>query len=321
MLKRAVACLAAAVVVVAGLAVRAQAPPPDGDAAALRETAAIAALDRYLETWNSRDAALWATSLHFPHVRPGPGAFELSRTAEEYAAGVDFARTVATGWDHTEWVSRRVLQSGPDKAHVAGVWQRYGADGRPLATSAITYIVSREGDRWGVLSRFAAGAGRVPSDQREAVERAAADAVRAFFEAWNSHDPDWLAAAIHYPHVRIADGAVRVWESPQAFLAGPEPGRQRTWFETTIDSLEVAQIAPTGANVAVTYSRRTRDGSRLAQYRGGVPRHPARGRVAGAGPVEPRPLTARPAPPRQDPIGVSAEGPYVPGSGTSFIRR
>ena len=40
----------------------------------------------------------WATSLHFPHVRPGPGAFEMTRTPEEYAKGVDFEATLKTGW-------------------------------------------------------------------------------------------------------------------------------------------------------------------------------------------------------------------------------
>ncbi|MEQ1728315.1 MAG: hypothetical protein ABL982_08020, partial [Vicinamibacterales bacterium] len=54
---------------------------------------ALLALDRYLETWNSRNPALWATSLHYPHVRPGAGPFEVSQTAAEYAAGVVAAKT------------------------------------------------------------------------------------------------------------------------------------------------------------------------------------------------------------------------------------
>ena len=58
----------------------AQVVPLDPAAVAMRRQAALVALDRYLETWNSRDPAVWATSLHFPHVRPGPGAFEMTRT-------------------------------------------------------------------------------------------------------------------------------------------------------------------------------------------------------------------------------------------------
>lgn len=56
--------------------------------------------------------------------------------------------------------------------------------------------------------------------------------MTAFFEAWNRHDPQAVATAIHYPHVRVADGGVDVWKAPEAFLAGSEPGRQRTWCQT-----------------------------------------------------------------------------------------
>ena len=86
--------------------------PIDAPGVALRSHLALVALDRYLETWNSRNGLLWASSLHFPHVRPGVQPFTLTRTAEESAAGVDFAETLATGWDHSEWVSRVVVHVG-----------------------------------------------------------------------------------------------------------------------------------------------------------------------------------------------------------------
>ncbi len=105
--------------------------PLDVSAVALRSQQALLALDRYLETWNSRNARTWATSLHFPHVRPGADPFEISRTPEEYAAGVDVAQTLRTGWHHSEWVSTDVLQIGLDKVQVAGTWRRYAEDGRP----------------------------------------------------------------------------------------------------------------------------------------------------------------------------------------------
>ena len=109
--------------------------PLEPAAIALRTHEALLALDRYLETWNSRDPARWATSLHYPHVRPGAGPFEVSQTAAEYAAGVNFTQTISTGWHHSEWVSRSVLQVGPSKVHVAGSWQRFTACGRPSAVN------------------------------------------------------------------------------------------------------------------------------------------------------------------------------------------
>jgi len=242
--------------------------PLDANAVAIRSHQALVALDRYLETWNSRNPLLWASSLHFPHVRPGPGAFELSRTPEEYAAGVNYQQTLSTGWHHSEWVSREVLHVGLHKVHVSGAWQRYTADDRPLVGSLITYIVTNQSGRWGVQSRFAAGASGL--DAQGAARNAAAglDAVRAYFLVWNSHDPKALGAAVHFPHVRIADGQVDVWNSVEDFLAGSEPGRQYTWYQTRLDQLKVVQTSLNGVNVTAQFSRMARDGRVLARDEG-----------------------------------------------------
>jgi hypothetical protein len=216
---------------------------------------ALAALDRYLETWNSRDPARWASSLHFPHVRPGPGAFELSATPEHYAANVDFSTTLKTGWHHSEWTARRVLQVGVNQVHIAGSWMRYTQDGREITGSAITYIVTRQDDRWGVLSRFAAGPTGLDPKSAKANEAAARDALTAYADAFNSHDAGRLATTMHFPFVRIADGRVELWKDAAEFLAGSEPGRQRTWYATSLDQVEVTQVAASGVNIAVTYSR------------------------------------------------------------------
>ena len=200
---------AVALIVLSGSLVAGQAAQ-DTSADSGRATLALRALDRYLETWNSRNPSVWATSLHFPHVRPGAGAFELSRTEAEYASGVDFEQTLRTGWDHSEWVSREVLQVGVDKVHVAGSWQRFTADGRAQARSAITYIVTEQGGAWGIQARFAAGTGEVDAAVRASNATAAQGAAQSFIRAWNSHDPQALAASVHYPHVRIADNRVEV---------------------------------------------------------------------------------------------------------------
>lgn len=240
----------------------------DAPGVAARSREALLALDRYLETWNSRLPAVWATSLHYPHVRPGAGPFEVYLDAREYAASVNFEQTLRTGWHHSEWVSRQVLQVGTDKVHVAGSWRRYTADGTPQVASAITYIVTNVGGHWGILSRFAAGTGAVDAAASAKNAAAGREAVTAFVAAWNAHDPARVAAAIHYPHVRIADGQVEVWKTADAFLAGTEPGRQRTWFQTRVDEMTVAQTTSNGVNLTVKISRLGRDGAVLSTDEG-----------------------------------------------------
>lgn len=255
----------AAFVLLAAASLSAQVPIGK-EASDLRAHLAMAALDRYLETWNSRDPKRWATSLHFPHVRPGPGAFEVSETPEQYAAGVNFNQTLATGWHHSEWTSRRVLHVGLEQAHVAGSWMRYTEDDRPLVGNDITYIVTSQGGRWGVLSRFAAGPSGLDAAATAASGAAARKALDAYFAALNRHDLSALVAAVHYPHVRIADGTVEISKTAAEFRDGSEPGRMRTWFETRVDRLEVVQTSANGVNVSVTYSRRDRGGRVLSSH-------------------------------------------------------
>jgi hypothetical protein len=264
--RTAVRLVLSSLIIASGMTALVAQTPLGKEAADLRAHMALQALDRYLETWNSRDPERWATSLNFPHVRPGPGAFELFRTPAQYAASVNFAQTLATGWHHSEWTTRRVLQIGSDKVHVAGSWLRYTEDGRQMVGTSVTYIVTNQDGRWGVLSRFAAGPTGTEPAAAAKNTAAALETIGTYFQAWNSHDPRALGAALHYPHVRIGDGSVEVWNSAAEFLAGPEPGRQRTWYETRLDQAEVVQVSANGVNVAITCSRRDRAGEVMSKY-------------------------------------------------------
>ena len=228
---------------------------------------AVRAVSRYMETWNTRDPAVWAGSLHFPHVRPGVGRFRLTRTPDEYARGVSFERTVATGWHRSQWDSFDVFQAGPGKAHVAGHYSRFSVDGEQIRSTLVTYVVTRQGDRWGVQARFAAGAADVPAERRAELGAAAVAAVERYVAAFNDPvDAAGWAATLNYPHVRVADGAVDLWDSADAYLQGPQIGRQRTWSRTRLDWARPVQIGAAGVNVAVRLSRLNRLGVTLSSH-------------------------------------------------------
>jgi len=228
---------------------------------------AVRAADRYLETWNSRDPMAWAGSLHFPHVRPGAGPFRLTHTPEEYARGVNFERTLASGWHRSQWDSYEVFQVGPSKAHVAGHYSRYNFDGERIRTTLITYIVTRQGDHWGIQSRFAAGRADVSEGRRAELAATGVAAVEAYFAALNDPtDTEGWAGTLNYPHVRVADGAVEMWDTAEDYVNGSQGGRQRTWVETRLDWAEPVQVGGAGVNVAVRFSRLNGQGETLSSY-------------------------------------------------------
>jgi hypothetical protein len=227
----------------------------------------LLALDRYLETWNTRDAERWATALHFPHVRPGAGDFEVWATRDEYIARSDFDRVLATGWVATRWDDQRVLHVGHDKVHVAGWWNRVDAKGTSLLRGQMVYIVTQRDGLWRLEVRFAAGP-PLGGDDAAAAEhrRAALAAIDAYHAAVNAHDAEALAEAVHFPHVRHGDDRLEIWRDRAEYLAGAEPGRARTWAETRVLRSEVIQVSSRGANVAVTYGRASEGGRLLSEH-------------------------------------------------------
>ncbi|MFM1896372.1 MAG: hypothetical protein RLZZ385_1446 [Pseudomonadota bacterium] len=245
-----------------------QAQTPLGrDERALSEHLALQAHDRFMETWNTRNPAVWASSLNYPHVRPSSNPrFDLFLTAEDYAANTDFNQTLATGWRYSRWHSREVLQVGKDKVHIAGRWIRYNENDEPTISSLVTYVITQRDGHWGLQSRF--GAGQFTDDRNvvRATTQGARAAVEAYFAAFNSHDPEQLAAAIHIPHVRIAGIDVEYWENLADFRNGTEPGRQRTWLEIRYENLQVVQASANSANVTLRYVNVGADGTELSEY-------------------------------------------------------
>ena len=129
--------------------------PAPGDAlASTAEAEALQVLDAFMAAFNARDMDAWTATLHFPHVRIASGAARVDADAASYSAGLDFERfSETTGWHHSAWTSRNVVQSGADKVHVAVRFARYREDDSLIAEYASLYIVERRDGRWGVVAR------------------------------------------------------------------------------------------------------------------------------------------------------------------------
>ena len=225
----------------------------------------LAALDRFQDTWNTRVVPTWSRSLHFPHVRPSAGAFALHPEPADYIRASEgvFKRVIAAGWHRSQWLERDVLHVSADKMHIAGRYQRLREDGSELTSQQVTYIVTRQGENWGIQSRF--GTGFETGDQAAAAEPARA-AAEAYFEAFNSMDLEAWADTMHYPQVRLSLSGLDYWASREEFLQGSEPGRLRTWYETRLDEVVPYQVGVNGVNVRVRYSRLNRHGETLSSY-------------------------------------------------------
>ena len=118
------------------------------------EDAALTALDEFMDAFNARDAAAWAKTLNYPHVRIAGGDVRVWQDVEEYTAYMDFDRFVEqTGWDHSAWDERTVVQSGKDKVHIAVTFSRYDKNDKKIATYKSLYVVTNRDGHWGTQAR------------------------------------------------------------------------------------------------------------------------------------------------------------------------
>ena len=238
-------------------------------------TGALEAVDRFFETFNSRDPLLWANSLHYPHIRkPGVGEplrpSETSLSAEDYASRFDYSRIIRTGWDHTQVESKSIVHISIDKAHIAALYHRYSEQGDIIRTTKVTYLVTRLDQRWGIQARFSAGEPYETETESRQAEAEALKAVDRYLHAfYKAESSDW-AATLCYPFVNVRVGELDEIKNPED-AARFDRSRFDTQFgegRMTWKSLRVIQSGSDGVNVAAELNRRDSSGQLLASLSG-----------------------------------------------------
>ena len=117
------------------------------------------------------------------------------------------------------------------------------------------------------------GTGRVPDDSADIVTEtpeaaAALEAVNAYMRAFNARDRTGTDAALHFPHVRLASGTVRVIEAP-----GFQPpdfferfADATGWACSRWDYRRAIQASADKVHFAVQFTRYRADGSVIGHY-------------------------------------------------------
>jgi hypothetical protein len=114
--------------------------------------AVLKVLDDYMITFNSQDPMAWQTTYHFPHYRLACGKMSVMERPGT-ADPATFTTLKQSGWDHSAWDHRSMMQTSEGKVHVDTQVSRYKADGTKIGTYESLYIVTKEDGRWGVKVR------------------------------------------------------------------------------------------------------------------------------------------------------------------------
>lgn len=97
---------------------------------------------------------------------------------------------------------------------------------------------------------------------------AAREVVEAFFRAFNARDQEGLRRSLHFPHVRLASGRVRITERPEDFSVPFEAlASSEGWDHSSLDEAEVVHDGPDKVHLAVSFTRYTADDTSYATHR------------------------------------------------------
>jgi hypothetical protein len=91
---------------------------------------------------------------HFPHVRIASHQVLVMPKPEDYMnVGLHVSDFMQEGWDHSEWVTRKITQADPEKVHVNVTFNRYTKDQQLINVETSFYILEKIDGRWGVRGR------------------------------------------------------------------------------------------------------------------------------------------------------------------------
>ncbi len=88
----------------------------------------------------------------FPHVRIASGKISIIPSADSMPVSYWLARMPAD-WDHSEWVSRTIVQASPIKVHLVNVFRRFRKDNSVIADETSLYIMEKVNGKWGIRGR------------------------------------------------------------------------------------------------------------------------------------------------------------------------
>ena len=113
----------------------------------------------------------------------------------------------------------------------------------------------------------------VPDDTDDIVaqtseERSALEAVNAYMQAFNARDVAGTDAALHFPHVRLASGAVHILEAPGSLPVDffERFADSAGWVCSRWDYRRAIQSGRDKVHFAVQFTRYRADGSVIGRY-------------------------------------------------------
>ncbi len=228
---------------------------------------AKAALEAFIGAWNTADNAVLRETMNFPFVSLFGTRVIVADEPEQFST--DFAGMRSRNdWHRSafDFDTLQILAASAERVHCAIDFHRYTSTGEDYMQGRVMYIVTKQGDRWGLQMRTPIGGGIGMDDAAyEVAFEGAKQAVLDFFVAFNSGDREGVSRPLNYPHVFMTQGGLAQAGDSSARSVRPDFDRMRDgqgWHMSTIDSLSADHVSANTVHMNLVFSRWHLDGTR-----------------------------------------------------------
>lgn len=228
------------------------------------ETQARAALDLFLEGWNSGDGQQIREAVNFPAVSHGPDGITIDTSPETFA--VPYERIRAQGWASSRWDTITTYFVSDEKVNFGVEFSRLNEAGEVYVEGYVIYVFTNRDGHWGMQYR----AGDLDTDRYDPADLAAArrDAIAAideFFQAFNAMDNEALLQLHHVPQALITDnnGFVLADDASSRIVTTDFEGMQsrENWARSQYEDVRILAITPTRVIVELIFERIDTEGN------------------------------------------------------------
>ena len=90
--------------------------------------------------------------------------------------------------------------------------------------------------------------------------------MQAHISALNRRVPEAIARTLHFPHYRLVDGKLKVWDGPESYFADFRKRAGSDWDHSAWGHLKLIHESADKVHLDVLVERFGKDGSKLIEF-------------------------------------------------------
>ena len=221
------------------------------------EMEARAALERFLEAWNTADNSAIQKTVNYPHITHAPVGLIVAKAPRQFIT--DFEEMKQQGWSRSTFDKITPRQSSDHKVNFEVEYSRLNAAGEVISSGYVFYVVTNDEGHWGMQYR-APGQLRSESDEAVLIDArlAAIALVDEFFVAFNAADNAALLKVSHVPQVMLSAGQYIFAEtsaSPIVTMNFERMRERENWHSSELGDFEVVNVSENQVIVELSFER------------------------------------------------------------------